>query len=72
MRFLSVKLDKYGVKYNDDKRNGLIGSKKKAKKEDDADKKATTDRKPARAPRAPRKEPVAVTPPAPVAKSEEE
>ena len=28
MRFLSVKLDKYGVKYNDDKRNGLIGRKK--------------------------------------------
>jgi small subunit ribosomal protein S6 len=27
MRFLSVKLDKYGVKYNDDKRNGLIGKK---------------------------------------------
>lgn len=25
MRFLTVKLDKYGVKYNDDKRNGLIG-----------------------------------------------
>ncbi|MGA0233004.1 MAG: 30S ribosomal protein S6, partial [Saprospiraceae bacterium] len=32
MRFLSVKLDKYGVKYNDDKRNGLIG--KKARKAD--------------------------------------
>ena len=28
MRFLSVKLDKYGVKFNDDKRNGLIGKKK--------------------------------------------
>ena len=28
MRFLSVKLDKYGVKYNDDKRKGLIGKKK--------------------------------------------
>ncbi len=31
MRFLTVSLDKYGVKYNDDKRNGLIGSKKKGK-----------------------------------------
>lgn len=30
MRFLTVKLDKYGVKYNDDKRNGLIGKVKKA------------------------------------------
>lgn len=29
MRFLTVKLDKYGVKYNDDKRNGLIGKKRK-------------------------------------------
>lgn len=25
LRFLTVKLDKYGVKYNDDKRNGKIG-----------------------------------------------
>ncbi|MEO0778674.1 MAG: 30S ribosomal protein S6 [Bacteroidota bacterium] len=33
MRFLTVKLDKYGVKYNEDKRKGLIGtvSKKKSK-----------------------------------------
>lgn len=29
MRFLTVKLDKYGAKYNEDKRNGLIGKKKK-------------------------------------------
>ena len=29
MRFLTAKLDKYGVKYNEDKRNGLIGKKKK-------------------------------------------
>ena len=34
MRFLTVKLDKYGVKYNDDKRNGLIG-KKDSRKSDD-------------------------------------
>lgn len=27
MRFLSVKLDKYGVQYNEDKRNGKIGKK---------------------------------------------
>ncbi|MBK8705854.1 MAG: 30S ribosomal protein S6 [Saprospiraceae bacterium] len=27
MRFLTVKLDKYGIKYNEDKRNGLIGKK---------------------------------------------
>jgi small subunit ribosomal protein S6 len=29
LRFLTIKLDKYGVKYNDDKRNGRIGSRKK-------------------------------------------
>ncbi|MEM9824244.1 MAG: 30S ribosomal protein S6, partial [Bacteroidota bacterium] len=40
MRFLTVRLDKYGVKYNDDKRNGLIGKKKKSGK-GDAAKKAT-------------------------------
>ena len=28
LRFLTVRLDKHGVKYNDDKRNGKIGSKK--------------------------------------------
>ena len=33
MRFLTVKLDKYGVKYNDDKRKGLIGSKKNKEEE---------------------------------------
>jgi small subunit ribosomal protein S6 len=31
LRFLTVKLDKYGVKYNDDKRKGLIGSRSKKK-----------------------------------------
>ncbi len=36
MRFLTVALDKYGVKYNDDKRKGLIGSSKK-KKDDGKD-----------------------------------
>ncbi len=29
LRYLTVKLDKYGIKYNDDKRNGRIGSRKK-------------------------------------------
>ena len=33
LRFLTVKLDKYGIKYNDDKRNGRIGSKKKKEEE---------------------------------------
>ncbi|MCB0667797.1 MAG: 30S ribosomal protein S6 [Saprospiraceae bacterium] len=30
IRFLTVKLDKYGIKYNEDKRNGLIGKKRSA------------------------------------------
>lgn len=34
MRFLTVNLDKYGVKYNEDKRNGLIGKVKKKEKKD--------------------------------------
>ena len=33
LRFLTVQLDKYGVKYNDDKRKGLIGSRKKKQPE---------------------------------------
>lgn len=39
MRFLTVKLDKYGVKYNEDKRNGLIGKAKKSKEDDNSNKK---------------------------------
>lgn len=31
LRFLTVKLEKYGIKYNDDKRNGRIGSRSKKK-----------------------------------------
>jgi small subunit ribosomal protein S6 len=33
LRFLTVRLDKYGVKYNEDKRNGLIGKVKKKSKD---------------------------------------
>lgn len=32
LRFLTVRLDKYGVKYNDDKRNGKIGKRSAVKK----------------------------------------
>ena len=39
MRFLSVKLDKYGVKYNADKRAGKIGKVSKKKKKTDDSKK---------------------------------
>ena len=37
MRFLTVKLDKYGVKYNEDKRAGKIGTVKKKPKKSDRD-----------------------------------
>jgi small subunit ribosomal protein S6 len=53
MRFLTVSLNKYGVKYNDDKRNGLIGSKKK--KDDKEDDKKSTSSKAAPAKAAPAK-----------------
>ncbi len=36
LRFLTVKLDKYGVKYNEDKRNGLIGKRKEEEAGDEA------------------------------------
>ncbi|PHN00879.1 30S ribosomal protein S6 [Flavilitoribacter nigricans] len=38
MRFLTVRLDKYGVKYNEDKRKGLIGKVKKKSKKGSQDK----------------------------------
>jgi small subunit ribosomal protein S6 len=47
MRFLTVRLDKYGVKYNEDKRKGLIGkAKKKSKKgaSNDKDRRDRNDR----------------------------
>ena len=34
LRFLNVRLDRYGVKYNEDKRNGLIGKKRDKVKEE--------------------------------------
>jgi len=42
MRFLTVSLDKFGVKYNEDKRNGLIGKKRK---DDEAAKEAEEAKK---------------------------
>ena len=44
LRFLTVRLDKYGIKFNDDKRKGLIGSaarKKQAAAAADEDEKVT-------------------------------
>ncbi len=61
MRFLSVRLDKYGVKYNEDKRNGLIGRRSDAKKEAPAEAKKDHKKAPAKPKPAPKKdEPVTV------------
>ena len=62
MRFLTVKLDKYGVKYNEDKRNGLIGKVKKAetsKSDKPADRKAAPAPKPTPKAEAPAPKPAA-------------
>ncbi len=79
MRFLAIKLDKYGIKYNDDKRNGKIGTRKRkeTKKDDRKDDrgrsrsgaKVTPKPKPAPKPAA-KPAPVAVAPAA-VAEEEE-
>jgi len=48
LRFLSVRLDKYGVKYNEDKRAGKIGTivrKKKVVEEDRRDKRRGNKRR---------------------------
>ncbi len=47
MRFLTVALDKYGVKYNDDKRKGLIGKKKQENKKQEVEPAAKPAPKPA-------------------------
>ncbi len=66
MRFLVVKLDKYGVKYNEDKRNGKIGKVKKKEEKKDDSRSRRDDRKGPR--REPRKSAVeAEKTPAPVA-----
>ena len=78
MRFLTVSLDKYGVKYNDDKRNGKIGKitkKEKVKKDDSRGRRpAPRPAKPAPAKPVPAvvEAPAPVEAPAVVAKSEEE
>lgn len=64
LRFLTVRLDRHGVKYNEDKRNGLIGKKREKAVEEVKEevKKSKTYAAPAPTPK----------PAAPVAKSEEE
>jgi len=63
MRFLSVKLDKYGVKYNDDKRKGLIGKVKTKSEKDEAKKDIRAAIR--KAPVRPKPEPAPAPTPAP-------
>jgi small subunit ribosomal protein S6 len=65
MRFLTTALDKYGVKYNEDKRNGLIG---KARKQDD--KKSDAPRAETQRSEAPQPEAKKTEAPKPEAKSQ--
>ena len=66
MRFLTVALDKYGIKYNEDKRGGRIGKKRKVEKAAAADRPAAPAPA-AKAPVAEKPAPVAPAPAAPVA-----
>lgn len=51
LRFLTVSLDKFGVKYNEDKRNGLIGTVKKPEPEPEKPKEDNRRRNKRRGPR---------------------
>jgi len=77
LRFLTVRLDKYGVKYNQDRRDGTIGAYKKAKEQKSSDSSAKTETAQKSSSSKPKKtlNTIAPTPeakPAPAAKSEEE
>lgn len=68
LRFLNVRLDKYGIKFNEDKRNGLIGKKREKVKEEVKEAVKAEAPKPAKA-EAPK---AASTPPPAPSSSEEE
>ncbi len=69
IRFLTVHLDKYAIKYNDDKRKGLIGKKERVVKDnDDAKKKDNKNQSNGKAAAAAKKEAT----PAPEPKKEEQ
>jgi len=79
LRFLNVRLDRYGIKFNDDKRNGLIGKKRDKVKEEikeavkaEAPKPAAKPAaKPTPPPAAPAPEPAAPAATAPSSSEEE-
>lgn len=72
MRFLTVSLDKYGIKYNDDKRNGKIGKAKKRVSKAAAAAQAKAAAQPKPTPPKPKPKPTPPPAPAPKSKKEEE
>ncbi len=72
MRFLTVSLDKYGVKYNQDKRDGKIGKVKKKEKpvEEVSDRRSRPKRRNAPTPRPKVEQEVKATPTPPVVEEE--
>lgn len=72
MRFLTIKLDKYGVKYNDDKRNGLIGKKRQEEEQEEGRSSAPDSRRSSSKPRKTLSSQGAPKKPAPVVQDEEE
>ena len=71
MRFLTVKLDKYGVKYNEDKRKGLIGKISRDKEDKKESKGKGSDRRGSR-PAAKKPSTPPPPPPAPAETAKEE
>ncbi|MDF1696046.1 MAG: 30S ribosomal protein S6 [Saprospiraceae bacterium] len=70
LRFLNVRLDRYGIKYNEDKRNGLIGKKRDKVKEEIKEARKSEAPKAKAAPKpTPKPEPAPA--PAPAASEEE-
>lgn len=78
MRFLTYKLDKFGIKYNEDKRNGLIGKAKRPKSKEKKEGRERNDRNDRNdrnndrrgpAPQKPAPKPEAAEKPAPAAKA---
>ena len=78
MRFLTYKLDKFGIKYNEDKRNGLIGKAKRPKSKEKKEGRERNDRNDRNdrnndrrgpAPQKPASKPETAEKPAPAAKA---
>jgi small subunit ribosomal protein S6 len=70
MRFLTYKLDKFGIKYNEDKRAGLIGKAKRPKSKDKKEGRDRNDRDRRSNDRGPKKPTPSAEAPKPAPKEE--